>query len=70
MKTPLHVLVVEDSEFDAQIMINLLRRGGYEVTSQRVENADSMKTALQNGTWQIGEPLPYGLYRVGDSSLD
>jgi 2,6-dihydroxypyridine 3-monooxygenase len=27
-------------------------------------------TRLQNGTWQIGEPLPYGLYRVGDSSLD
>jgi 2,6-dihydroxypyridine 3-monooxygenase len=24
---------------------------------------------LQSGTWQIGEPLPYGLYRVGDSEL-
>ena len=27
-------------------------------------------TRLQNGTWQIGEALPYWLYRVGDSSLD
>jgi 2,6-dihydroxypyridine 3-monooxygenase len=26
-------------------------------------------TRLQSGRWQIGEPLPYGLYRVGDSSL-
>jgi 2,6-dihydroxypyridine 3-monooxygenase len=26
-------------------------------------------TRLQNGTWQVGEPLPYGLYRVSDSSL-
>jgi 2,6-dihydroxypyridine 3-monooxygenase len=26
-------------------------------------------TRLQNGTWQVGEPLPYGLYRVGDSVL-
>jgi 2,6-dihydroxypyridine 3-monooxygenase len=26
-------------------------------------------TRLQNGSWQIGEPLPYGLYQVGDSSL-
>jgi 2,6-dihydroxypyridine 3-monooxygenase len=26
-------------------------------------------TRLQNGRWQIGEPLPYGLYRVGDSSF-
>jgi 2,6-dihydroxypyridine 3-monooxygenase len=24
---------------------------------------------LQSGSWQVGEPLPYGLYRVGDSSL-
>lgn len=22
------------------------------------------------GTWQVGEPLPFGLYRVGDSALD
>ena len=26
-------------------------------------------TRLQNGSWRVGEPLPYGLYRVGDSSL-
>ena len=26
-------------------------------------------TRLQNGSWQIGEPLPYGLHRVGDSSF-
>jgi len=26
-------------------------------------------TRLQNGSWQIGEPLPYGLYRVGDSAF-
>jgi 2,6-dihydroxypyridine 3-monooxygenase len=26
-------------------------------------------TRLQNGTWPVGEPLPYGLYRVGDSSF-
>jgi 2,6-dihydroxypyridine 3-monooxygenase len=24
---------------------------------------------LQGGRWQVGEPLPYGLYRVGDSSF-
>ena len=27
-------------------------------------------TRLQNGSWQVGEPLPYGLYRVGDSSFE
>jgi len=24
---------------------------------------------LQSGRWQVGEPLPYGLYRVGDSTM-
>jgi 2,6-dihydroxypyridine 3-monooxygenase len=26
-------------------------------------------TRLQSGRWHVGEPLPYGLYRVGDSSF-
>ena len=26
-------------------------------------------TRLQNGSWRVGEPLPYGLYRIGDSSF-
>jgi 2,6-dihydroxypyridine 3-monooxygenase len=26
-------------------------------------------TRLQSGRWQVGEPLPYGLYRVSDSSF-
>jgi 2,6-dihydroxypyridine 3-monooxygenase len=34
-----------------------------------VERSREAGTRLQNGTWQVGEPLPYGLYRVGDSSL-
>src|SRR5262245_32018925 len=53
MKTPLRVLVVEDSEFDAQVMVNLLRKGGYAVTSQRVEDAEGMSAALNTGSWQL-----------------
>jgi len=53
MKAPLRVLVVEDSEFDAQIMITLLRKGGYEVSFQRVENADAMREALEKERWQL-----------------
>jgi len=26
-------------------------------------------TRLQNGAWPVGKPLPYGLYRVGDSAF-
>ena len=53
MKLPLRVLVVEDSEFDAQIMITILRKGGYDVTSSRVENAEALRTALKEQTWHL-----------------
>lgn len=53
MKTPLRVLIVEDSEFDAQVMVSLLRKGGYDVTFQRVEDAGAMREALTNGSWQL-----------------
>lgn len=51
MKPPLRVLIVEDSEFDARIMVNLLRQGGWDVNYQRVETAAAMQDALANGTW-------------------
>jgi len=53
MKTPLRALIVEDSEFDAQVMVNLLRKGGYEVTAQRVEDVEAMRAALATGSWQL-----------------
>jgi sigma-B regulation protein RsbU (phosphoserine phosphatase) len=53
MKTSLRVLIVEDSEFDAQIMVTLLRKGGYDVTFERVEGAEALRTALQTRTWQL-----------------
>src|SRR5215475_2286365 len=53
MKTPLQLLIVEDSEFDAQIMVSLLRKGGYDVVFERVENAEAMRAALGTGSWQL-----------------
>lgn len=53
MKPSLRVLVVEDSEFDAQIMITLLRKGGYDVSFQRVENAEDFRLALKEHSWQL-----------------
>lgn len=53
MKAPLRVLIVEDSEFDAQMMISLLRKGGYDVSFQRVETPDAMKAALAGRTWDV-----------------
>ena len=53
MKQPLRVLIVEDSEFDAQIMANLVRKGGQEVTSRRVETGETFRAALQEQVWDV-----------------
>jgi len=52
-RTPLRVLVVEDSEFDARILVNVLRQGGYEPKWQRVETAGQMTKALKEEVWEV-----------------
>jgi sigma-B regulation protein RsbU (phosphoserine phosphatase) len=53
VKTVLRVLIVEDSEFDAHMMVSLLRKGGYDVTFERVETAPAMQTALADRAWDV-----------------
>ncbi|OPY75390.1 MAG: Oxygen sensor histidine kinase NreB [Syntrophorhabdus sp. PtaU1.Bin058] len=49
----LRVLIVEDSEDDALLLLNLLKRNGYEVTHERVEKEDAMRSALQEKPWDV-----------------
>jgi DNA-binding NtrC family response regulator len=53
MSTPLHVLIVEDSEDDSLLLKAELARGGYDVSYERVETADAMRAALQKSGWDI-----------------
>ena len=53
MGTPLRVLIIEDSEEDTQLLLRELRRGGYDVESQRVETAEAMRSALTQRTWDL-----------------
>jgi len=53
MGKPLRVLVVEDSEKDAMLLLEELRRGGYEVTFERVYTAAAMTAALAGREWDI-----------------
>lgn len=53
MSIPLRALVVEDSEDDCLLLKSTLARGGYEVTYQRVETAETMSAALADGQWDI-----------------
>jgi sigma-B regulation protein RsbU (phosphoserine phosphatase) len=53
MKKPLRALVIEDSEFDAVMLVNLLRQGGYAVTWERVQTAEGMREALARAVWDV-----------------
>ena len=53
MKTPLHVLIVEDSEDDSLLLIRMLNQGGYEPVYERVETFDDMKRALDSQRWDV-----------------
>src|SRR5881394_3413898 len=53
MKPTLRVLIVEDSEFDAQMITSLVRKSGYEVVAERVESSDAMDRALHDKRWDI-----------------
>jgi len=53
MKPSLHVLLVEDSDDDAQLLILELTRGGHKVVAKRVETADALRAALAEGSWQV-----------------
>ena len=51
--TPLHVLIVEDSEADSELLLRALRRAGYDPVCERVETADTMSAALDGQDWDI-----------------
>ena len=53
MGKPLRVLMVEDSEDDALLVIRALKKGGYEPEYERVETAEAMRAALREKAWAV-----------------
>jgi DNA-binding response OmpR family regulator len=53
MAGPLRLLLIEDSDDDAALLMRELQRGGYDPTVQRVETPEAMKAALDSGPWDI-----------------
>jgi two-component system cell cycle sensor histidine kinase/response regulator CckA len=53
MNRPLRVLIVEDSEDDSMRLVRELRRGGYDLTHERVEKAEAFKSALDEQSWDL-----------------
>jgi PAS domain S-box-containing protein len=53
MTSPLRVLIVEDSQDHGVLVLRELRRGGFDVTSERVETPAAMRAALDAGPWDV-----------------
>ena len=53
MGMPLRVLLVEDSEDDALLLLRILRRGGYDPAWERVETPAAMEAALDGRGWDL-----------------
>jgi signal transduction histidine kinase/DNA-binding response OmpR family regulator len=53
MSTPLRVLIVEDSEDDAQLLVRELRKADYDVAFERVDTAGCMTATLAVQPWDL-----------------
>ncbi len=54
LKSHLKLLLVEDNEQDAQLMLRTISRAGYQVTHERAATADELRRAL-------GSPTPWDM---------
>ena len=50
---PLRLLLVEDSELDAALLLRELRRAGFEPEHQRVDSAITLREALDGRHWDL-----------------
>lgn len=50
---PLRVLLVEDSQDDADLILFGLNEGGFDVVSERVDTGAEMRAAMKGGKWDV-----------------
>ena len=53
MSPPLRILLVEDSEDDAELLLRELRKAGYAPDSRRVDNGADLDAALAQESWDL-----------------
>lgn len=53
MSKPLHILLVEDSEADAELLLAELRIKGFQPVCRRIQTAAEMLPALQEHEWDV-----------------
>ncbi|MEM9004402.1 MAG: response regulator [Cyanobacteria bacterium P01_F01_bin.86] len=78
MNKPLQVLIIEDLEEDALLVLRSLRRNDFQIVWERVETAEALRTQLQTQPWDViisdyrlpGFDAPAALKIVKQSQLD
>src|SRR5206468_2832204 len=53
MNPPLRLLIVEDSDDDALLIVRELKRAAYDPIYERVDTGATMRDALDAGSWDI-----------------
>jgi DNA-binding NtrC family response regulator len=53
MGKTLSILIVDDSELDANLLLRTLRAADYEVTYEIVQTEDAMRAALERQNWNL-----------------
>jgi diguanylate cyclase (GGDEF)-like protein len=51
--TPIQLLLIEDSEDDAALVVRTLSKAGYEVSAQRVDTPEALVAALERRHWDL-----------------
>ena len=78
MGEPLNVLIIEDSEDDALLVLRELRRGNFTLVWERVQTAESLRAMITSQIWDViisdyrlpGFDAPGALEIVKQSQLD
>lgn len=50
---PLRALIIEDYEDDVILVVRELKRGGFNVQFEQVEDPAAMRAALSQGSWDV-----------------
>ncbi|TDJ08500.1 MAG: response regulator [Deltaproteobacteria bacterium] len=53
MKKSIRLLIIEDSEDDAELLVRKVTKSGYKIKYTRVESEKEMKSALQQEVWDL-----------------
>lgn len=53
MSNCLRVLIVDDSKEDALLIMEVLRRGGYDLYAERVDDVESLNNAIKERSWDV-----------------